>query len=65
MNNDCPCKDCEKRTVTCHYQGACEPWEKWKKEHEEKRERKRSEKDKEKCHSRAYERNYFRSLRRR
>ena len=27
-----PCKGCPKRTLTCHYQGACEEWETWKKE---------------------------------
>ena len=27
-----PCKDCQKRTLTCHYQGACEEWEAWKAE---------------------------------
>lgn len=27
-----PCKGCTKRTLTCHYQGACEEWETWKAE---------------------------------
>lgn len=27
-----PCKGCLKRTLTCHYQGACEDWEAWKTE---------------------------------
>ena len=27
-----PCKGCPKRTLTCHYHGACEEWEAWKAE---------------------------------
>lgn len=27
-----PCKGCPKRTLTCHYQGACEEWAAWKAE---------------------------------
>lgn len=32
---DCPCKDCDRRTVTCH--GMCREYQDWKKEEEKKK----------------------------
>lgn len=26
----CPCHGCPNRTVTCHYEGFCDDWVKWK-----------------------------------
>ena len=26
----CPCHGCPNRTVTCHYEGFCDDWAKWK-----------------------------------
>ena len=26
----CPCKGCQDRTVTCHYDGYCDKWAEWK-----------------------------------
>lgn len=34
-SSNCPCKDCERRTVTCH--GVCREYQGWKKEEAEKK----------------------------
>ena len=40
----CPCKDCQRRTLTCH--GVCKEYHKWKQEREQANARREAENEK-------------------
>lgn len=41
----CPCKDCNKRTLTCHYKDECEDWKKFREQIEQSKIAERAEND--------------------
>ena len=40
----CPCKDCQRRTLTCH--GVCKEYQQWKQEREQANARREAENEK-------------------
>jgi heme oxygenase len=40
-----PCKDCAKRTLTCHHEGECEDWRKFREKIDQAKATERAESD--------------------